>query len=229
MAIKAFVFDCGGVLLTQGDMTPYRTWEQRLGLDEGALERHLWQGDTWTRAELGQISEHEFWQRVGGELALADAGDIERLREDIWSTWVVDPQVLALIDALRSSYRLAVLSNASDALESLLHERYAVAERFETIVVSAKVGVAKPQRAIYDHLLQRLNLRAQEVMFIDDRADNVAVAASIGMHVAWFLNAAELERQIEAVLGSKQRAPDGPAETTTPNAPAITNRRGKRR
>ena len=61
-------------------------------------------------------------------------------------------------------------------------------------------GVAKPEPAIYQELLKRLRLGAAEVVFIDDRAENVAAAASLGMHVIWYLGAAELERQIEVYL-----------------------------
>ena len=138
MGIKAMVFDCGGVLLRNGDLSPYRRWEERLGLAEGDLERHLWMGDLW---------------------------------------------------------RLA--------------ERYGVADRFEVIVNSARVGLAKPDAAIYEELLRRLRLNAGEVVFIDDRAENVAAAASLRMHVAWFLGAAELERQLEVYLDpGAARAPD---------------------
>ncbi len=200
MGIKSIVFDCGGVLLRNGDLSPYRRWEGRLGLDEGALERHLWMGDLWKEAERGAITDAAFWRRAAEGLRLSEEADAVQLRAEIWETWEIDPRVLALVDRARERYRVAMLTNATDAMEELLAERYGVADRFEAIVNSARVGVAKPDAAIYEELLRRLSLEAGEVVFIDDRAENVAAAASLGMHVAWFLGAAELERQLEPYL-----------------------------
>jgi len=207
MAIKALVFDCGGVLLRNGDLSPYRRWEERLGLETGQLEHHLWAGDLWRQAERGTIGDAEFWRRAAQELGLGEE-TAAVLRADIWKTWEVDARVLALIDRARDRYRVAMLTNTTDAMEELLAERYSVADRFEVIVNSARVGVAKPDAAIYEELLRRLRLDAGDVLFIDDRAENVAAAASLGMHVAWFLGAAELERQLDPYLNPAARAPE---------------------
>jgi len=200
MGVRALVFDCGGVLLRNGDLSPYRRWEERLGLSPGTLERHLWMGELWKQAERGVISDAEFWRRAAGELGLDQEEDIAALRNDIWKTWEVDPRVLALVDRARQRYRVAMLTNASDAMEEILTARFGVGERFEIIVNSARVGVAKPDAGIYEELLRRLDLGAPEVAFIDDRAENVAAAASLGMHVVWFLGATELERQLQVYL-----------------------------
>ena len=198
--IRVVVFDCGGVVLSSGDMSPYKKWEQRLGLAEGELARRLWEDKTWTLAERGEITEDELWQRVGAEIGLTDAATRQQLRADIWSTWDVDEQVLALIDRIRPHYRVAMLSNATDALEAILETRYGIGDRFESIVNSARVGIAKPAEGIYRHLLAALGVQANEVVFIDDRAENIAAAAQLGIHVIWYVNADELERQLAAYL-----------------------------
>jgi len=97
-------------------------------------------------------------------------------------------------------YRVAMLSNATDALEDLLQDRYGVADRFEAIVNSARVGIAKPEPGIYEAMLRKLGLEASDVLFVDDRAENIAAAARLGMHVLWFVHAEELERQMAAHL-----------------------------
>ena len=97
-----------------------------------------------------------------------------------------------------------MLSNATDALEELLAERYSVADRFARILNSARLGMAKPDPAIFEHLLQQLALPPGEVVFVDDRAENVTAAASLGMHVIWYIHAAELERQLRPYLCNGQ-------------------------
>ena len=77
---------------------------------------------------------------------------------------------------------------------------YGIADLFDPIVNSSRLGIAKPAPEIYQELLKRMGLEAGETMFIDDRADNVAAAASLGMHVIWFVHPNELERQLSPYL-----------------------------
>jgi putative hydrolase of the HAD superfamily len=210
MTIKAFVFDCGGVLLHDGDLAPYSAWEARLGLPAGELARRLWSGELWTAAACGRLTDEQFWQRACEQVGLNDPADVAALRADMWSTWVLDDKVLALIDRVRQRYRVAMLSNATDALETLLRDRYGVADRFEILGSSACLGVAKPDPAAFQAVLDRLGLEAGEVMFVDDRAENIAAAAALGLHVVWFVSARELDRQLAApaspAVGAKDSA-----------------------
>ena len=200
MAVKAFVFDCGGVLLRDRDESAYDHWEGRLGLAPGELRERLWAGEAWELAETGHLSEEAFWQRVGPELGLAEQEEISSLAQDLWGSWQVDHKVLSLIDALRARYRVAMLSNATDVLEEKLASLYGVADRFDPIVNSALVGIAKPDPEIYAVALRQLELEPKEVVFVDDRADNIAAAAALGLHVVWFVSADELERRLEVYL-----------------------------
>jgi putative hydrolase of the HAD superfamily len=91
-----------------------------------------------------------------------------------------------------------MLSNATDVLEERLSQTYGVADRFEHILNSARLGWAKPDPRVYAELCQRLQLDPHEIVFVDDRAENIVAAAAHGLHVAWFVGATELERQLAA-------------------------------
>jgi epoxide hydrolase-like predicted phosphatase len=209
VSIKTFVFDCGGVLLRDGDVSAYARWEERLRLEPGCLSTKLWQGEPWESAQMGRISDAAFWQRTGTKLGLDDPELIQTLRRDLWDTWVVDEQVLSTVEALRRRYQVAMLSNSTDALEELLAQRYRVADRFEVILNSARLGMAKPDPSIYAEMLRRLEREPGEILFIDDRAENVTAAAALGIHVAWFVGAAELTRQLAPYLA---KAPSKPGD-----------------
>lgn len=198
MSIKAFVFDCGGVLLRDGDLTPYHKWERALGLPDGALRERLWGGESWELAELGRITEDEFWFHVAPGLGLSGEDEIRRFAGEIWSTWRVDSSVLAMVDDLRKTHRVAMLSNATDALEDKLSHTYGIADRFEQILNSARLGFAKPDERVYAELCRRLALEPEEIVFVDDRPENIVAAAAFGLHVAWFVDPGELGRQLAA-------------------------------
>jgi len=92
-----------------------------------------------------------------------------------------------LLRRLAERYRLAVVSNfdyTPTALDIL--ERAGVTDLFGTIVVSDEVGWRKPRRDIFDAALSRLGVRAEESLFVGDRADmDVLGAQQIGMDAAW--------------------------------------------
>jgi putative hydrolase of the HAD superfamily len=211
MTVRAIIFDCGGVLLQDRPDSAYPVWEARLGLQPGALKEHLWGGEAWHLAERGRLSERDFWSRAGAGLGLTDKTQVDALRQDLWDTWQVDPLVLSLVERARKRYRVAVLSNATDVLEEHLRGRFGIADRFDVIVNSARLGIAKPDRRIFEETLRLLGIAADEAVFVDDRAENVAAAASLGMHVVWFVGSEELGRQLAVYLDHDAARP-GDAE-----------------
>ena len=199
MPIKALVFDCGGVVLRDRDNSLYALWEEHLSLAAGELRQKLYEGPHWAQAETGALSDSGFWQAAGHDLGLSSE-ESERLARDLWSSWSVDPTVLMLVDQARQRFRVAMLSNATDVLEEKLEHTYNVADRFDPIINSSRLGIAKPEPAIYAELLERLDMEAGEIVFIDDRAENITAAAALGIHVIWFVHPAELERQLAPYL-----------------------------
>jgi len=72
----------------------------------------------------------------------------------------------------------------------------AVFDRFRGIVVSGDELLTKPDPAIYHRALDRFGLRAEDTLFIDDRADNIAGARSVGMEAVLFTDAQALRSQL---------------------------------
>jgi len=199
MPIKALVFDCGGVVLRDRDDSRYARWEQRLGLARGTLRSRLYEGSLWSMAETGSMTESAFWQAAGKDLGLSPEESNE-LAGDACESWHVDPAVLALVQRARTRFQVAMLSNATEVLEEKLQHTFGIIELFDPIINSAHVGIAKPDPAIYRETLRRLGVDAGEVLFVDDRAENVAAAANLGIHVIWFVSPIELERQLAPYL-----------------------------
>ena len=86
-----------------------------------------------------------------------------------------------IVDLKAAGYRLFVLSNMSkDYIEFL--RKMSVFQHFEGEIVSCEVGLIKPEREIYNLLLDRYNLVPEQTMFIDDRKPNVDAAAEVGIN-----------------------------------------------
>lgn len=181
--IEAIIFDVGGVLVRTADHSSRAVWEKRLGLASGGAEAVVLNSEMGHRAQRGEITNEALWNWVGKFLELGD--ELPAFRQDFWRGDLVDEKLVALIRKLRRSYKLAIISNATDALLETLAV-YSLLDEFDLIVGSAYEGVMKPNRLIYDRTLERLGSPAEKSVFIDDAPANVTGARTLGMNAILF-------------------------------------------
>ena len=100
-----------------------------------------------------------------------------------------------------AGYGVYGLTNWSAETFPMVRDTYPVFQEFDGIVVSGEEHLLKPDAAIYKCLLERYALQAEESLFVDDNADNVAGARNVGMKAIQFTSAVELERELKDVFG----------------------------
>ena len=109
----------------------------------------------------------------------------------------------ALIDyirALRPRYKTALLSNAWDDLRGVLVDEWGIADAFDELVISAEVGLAKPDARVYLLTLERLGVAPAEAVFVDDFLHNVEGAQAVGIHAIHFQDSNQARTELEALL-----------------------------
>ena len=185
--IEAIIFDFGGVMVPFSQMDSLKEQESRLGLQPGNLAEILWRSADWRLAEVGAITDEEYWRRIGAQLGLHTPEAIRDFQQDLFRDAKTDLQMANLVRRLRSRYRIGLLSNASDILPRLLRERYGLDGLFDVEVVSALVGLAKPDPAIYQLALERLGTAPEATVFVDDYEPNVEAAAELGIQAIHFI------------------------------------------
>lgn len=179
MPIRGVIFDYGGVLWNmRWDVT--RALEAEHGLGERAIPEAHYSTDAWRQLEVG-VGEREVWLAESHRTLEEAAG---RPLPPIFTNWADQQHLIApnieLIRRLRPRYRTGILSNADRTLTTRLRE-LTIADLFDDIVVSGEVGVAKPERRIYELAARRLKLTPDECVFIDDLERNVEGAFEAGM------------------------------------------------
>ena len=184
-SIKAVTWDFGGVLLRTENQGPRRTWERRLNLQPGELHDLVFQGETSREATVGRASTADIWRAIGLQFELSET-TLAELRRDFWAGDRLDRELVEITRSLREHLKTALLSNAWPDLRAYLTEELAIGDAFDLLVISAEEGTAKPDKRIYQILLERLATQPQECVFIDDRPDNVLAAADLGMHSILF-------------------------------------------
>lgn len=176
----AFIFDFGGVLMKTADYTPRHQWDERLGLPLGSVEKAVHNTDSWLRAQKGEITPSDYWADVGTKLGLS-ADDVTQLAHDFYAGDQLDPKMIDLIQRLRDEgFKVGLLSNDSLELEEKLHQ-LGIHQLFDPLFISAKLGMVKPDMAIYQHVLATLPPEYHSVVFVDDRIDNIHSAIKAGM------------------------------------------------
>ena len=195
MAIQAVIWDYGGVLVQMVDEAPRRALARRLKIDLKTLYRLVFDSDSARRGAQGEIAIEQHWQAIGRVLKVGPA-ELPQVIEDFWAADGLDEALLDYIRSLRPGYRQAVLSNAWSDLRLLLRERWQILDVFDEVIVSAEVGMLKPDPRIYGLALARLGLQPSEVVFLDDRPENVNGALSAGMHAIQYQNLAQARQAL---------------------------------
>lgn len=92
------------------------------------------------------------------------------------------PRIYQRVRELRAKgYRIYLLSNYSREYFQMAVSNQLFNKDIDGGVISYEVGLIKPDPAIYKHLLEKYNLKAEECLFYDDRSENVAAAKALGM------------------------------------------------
>jgi putative hydrolase of the HAD superfamily len=196
--IDAIVFDFGRVITAQKPDSLFIAYEQDLGLEPGSINRIMFDSPVWHKALLGQISLEHYWKETGTRLNLSTEHAVDRFRQSYYAAEKINPGVLEILHRLRGHFRLAVLSNHPAGLHEWLEE-WQLARLFDPVIVSADVGLVKPDRQIFSLLLERLRLPASRVVFIDDTEEHVAAAESMGITALHFTSTARLTHDLVAL------------------------------
>jgi putative hydrolase of the HAD superfamily len=204
MHIEAIVFDFGGVMATFFRPALFQAMEAQLGLEAGSLPRLLWHSDDWRLAELGTIDDEEYWRRTAPRLGLGPTAPgaearLRDFREALFGGVAPDPAMVNLVRRLGRRYRLGLLSNTTAREAESLLRRHGLEGLFDDVVLSAAVGLVKPDAAIYRLALARLGTEAGATVFVDDYEPNVAAASDLGLHGVHFTGYEALVAALEAL------------------------------
>lgn len=182
---KAVIWDLGGVILRTENWEPRRRLDEMLGLPEGKLYELVFESDISRKATVGEASNEDIWMWVGEQLGLSN-DELTHVREDFWSGDQIDRDIVNFIRTQKDQTSMGLLSNGWPSTRHFLEERWQISDIFDDIIVSAEVGVAKPNLPIYQLALDRLGIEAEQAIFVDDFKENIEGALDVGIHGIYF-------------------------------------------
>jgi HAD superfamily hydrolase (TIGR01509 family) len=199
-SVTIVFWDLGGVILRTENPERRRAWEARLGLAEGDLAKIVFNGPASVEAMLGHASADDVWASVGSRLGLTvDEGDT--LRADFFATDRIDEELVRFIRRIRPRARVGLISNAWPEIRGLLETQWGLADAFEPLVLSAEVGLAKPDPRIFRLALEWAQVEPSQAAFVDDFPENVEAAAALGMRPVLFQTPKQAQDEVVRWIG----------------------------
>jgi epoxide hydrolase-like predicted phosphatase len=202
MAIRAVVFDIGGVLERVGPLSEFEErWRQRLGMTDAEYGQARDAVDPGRLAGTGDLTEAQFKARYAGALGLSVA-QADAFMADLWDWYCgeLDTKLCRYAASLRPRYSTAILSNAIEGARREEQARYGFEQLVDVVIYSYEVGLIKPDPRVYRLLCDRLGVLPSELVFLDDVPENVDAARDLGIHALLHEDTAESIKAVNALL-----------------------------
>ena len=195
--VKAVLFDYGMVLSAPPDPAAWARMRTITGLTEDLLHREYWAHRH--AYDRGDLSSAAYWNKAAAGAGIvitpSQLTGLIAADTDFWSTLNL-PMLNWAQRLQRSGIRIGILSNMPDAMETGLRARHPWIEAFDHHTWSHSLRLAKPEHAIYLHAAEGLHTPPANILFIDDKAENIEAALSVGMQAIQYTTHNTFEKEM---------------------------------
>ncbi|MGA8108737.1 MAG: HAD family phosphatase [Acidobacteriaceae bacterium] len=195
--ISTILWDVGGVLLTNGwDQQQRDGVLQRFDLNRADFERrHTEVAEAWEKDEIG-VDEYLRHTVFFEARTFTKTEFLEAMRAE---SRVLPDSAIGILHSIAASheYVLATVNNESRAMNEYRLTQFKLIDLFDAFFSSCYLGLRKPDRRIYQVALDVLQRDPEDCIFIDDRAENVATADSLGIHGIRYEGSEKLMDELE--------------------------------
>lgn len=203
--IKAVLFDYGLVLTGPAHPPAWERMKSLLHAEEAPFHAAYWRYRQ--DYDSGALTGEAYWRHIVEDLGEPPDAALRALTKalidadtDLW-TYPNQPMIDWAASLQAAKVFTGILSNLGDAMEAGVRERCPWLGAFNHLTFSHRLRTTKPDPAIYAHAAGGLGVPPAEILFIDDREDNIAGALAAGMQAIRYLDHASfLEGMQEAGL-----------------------------
>ena len=190
MMIKALIFDCFGVLVTDG---LGRIVSER-GLRDEEVDQVV---KLVTATNRGEITPDVYRASIAKKLNLTVEGYINKIRNNE----VKNIALLEYIRKLKAQFKTGLLSNVSG--RQSLERRFdnnELSKTFDVVVASGDIGFAKPEAQAYEITADQLGVLLTECIMIDDREDYCQGARGVGMQTILYRSFEQMQNELSGLI-----------------------------
>lgn len=194
--VKAIVFDIGNILLYENRNKLYKELSIKFNYD---LEKFKEIREKYINlTSRGEIDEKEYLNSIAIEIGISNI-------EDYYNSWMkicednsaVNTELLDLIKTLKEmGYVLASFTNITP-LHNKIREKFDIYSHFDINLLSYKEKFRKPEIQFYQLLISKLNLKPEEILYIDDSENFLVPANQLGIKTLLFKNNIQLLKDLQ--------------------------------
>lgn len=183
--IKAITFDLDGVYFVNGKSN-FIANLGKLGVTEGEAKRVFLRSDEMNKLyKEGKMTDEEFWSFANSEWKLNKTP--KELMELLISGYEVDENVIEIVKKVRANgYKTLICTSNFPARINGLQGRFKFLDNFDAWALSYEVGFNKPARQLFEELVKKSGVNANEIIFADDNNDNVEGARAVGIEAFFY-------------------------------------------
>jgi putative hydrolase of the HAD superfamily len=176
--IQAVIFDLGGVLVDNPAPGMISHYAAHFSVSPDAfIQAFTPYAADWQK---GTLIEQELWEHIASALHGTTPTEESLWLEGFLSTYQEKQEMFALIKRLKEhNFTVALLSNTEGPVMNYIKQK--AWTDVDCFMYSCEVGMMKPEHDIYERTLKNLGLIAQDVVFIDDKEENIVAAREVGM------------------------------------------------
>ena len=198
--IKHLIFDFGGVFLDLGGNNGkiHYNLEKVFGIsEEKALE--LWK-EHKEKLIVGTETPEGFLTRIGvllnHPISASEAHELWK-KVNKMEKGSIDWALVDYVESLKKNYKIHMLSNAIDLDAGNSDWEHLIHKQFDTIYKSFGIGHKKPNKEAYLHVLEKINAKSEECIFVDDLQVNIDAANNLGMKGILYTNLNQLKEDFD--------------------------------
>ena len=197
--IRNIIFDIGKVLVSYEP----DAYMDRLGLDEkakAAINQAMFQNKLWDESDQGLGTPEELLQKfIAGAPEYAE--EITKIHQTVGETVELMPYAMEwILDLKARGYHTYYLSNYGERIRREASKELSFLSHMDGGIMSYTVHLAKPDPAIYQTLLDRYGLKAEECVFLDDTVRNVEAAQALGIAGIVVTSQEQAKKELETLL-----------------------------
>jgi len=197
--INTVIFDMGGVLLKTENPAPREALAARFGVTRIELEAFIFMSETSLRSEVGDLSDKDHWETALRHFK-QPVNDYMTVYDEYFSGDAIDQELLGFVVSLKSDYQVGLLSNAWMNARMLLDMHFNFIDVFDVSVFSSEVGIRKPDQAIFKLMLEKMGVKAENAVFIDDMPLNIEGAISASLHAIRYTDTPQIINALKIML-----------------------------
>ncbi len=193
--IKIIIIDFGGTFFTAGTGIAIKEAANKLGLPEKKIELILRDKGEGALYRLGKINAKTFWEKAKKRIDInsRQAKEIEL----IWhSSYKPNKGMPALVKKLKKKYKIVVVSGNAPERVRYLKKKYSLNKLFHDYFFSFEYGVTKPSPKLFEIALNKLRVKPEECLIIDDSRKTINKAKKLGCEMILFKNVAQTSKDL---------------------------------